>query len=72
MTQRLKLGPLPKTGMVKITLLLPIALQDDLQRYAELHAEASGEKNELPQLIPHMLQVFIASDRVFRRENRPR
>lgn len=70
MTQRLKLGPLPSTEMTKLTLTMPVALRDELERYARLHAEGSGGRADLTRLIPHMLAAFMHGDRAFRRAAR--
>jgi hypothetical protein len=74
MTTELRLGPLPKTVMVKVTITLPGALKSDLDRYAQLHSQTWSEPTDASELIPHMLQAFIARDRGFRnarRSNRP-
>jgi len=70
MTTKLKLGPLPRTEIVKITLALSVELKTMLDRYAQLHAEASGEKNDPARLIPYMLEAFMNGDRAFTRANR--
>lgn len=67
MTTELRLGPLPKTAMVKLTIALPVALKGDLDRYAQLHSQTWGEPTDVIDLIPHMLQAFIARDRGFRK-----
>ena len=70
MTSKLKLGPLPRTEIVKITLAVSVELKTMLDRYAQLHAEASGEKNDAARLIPYMLEAFMNGDRAFRRADR--
>lgn len=67
MTVELRLGPLPKTAMVKLTIALPEKLKTDLDRYAELHSARWGEPIEAATLIPYMLEAFIARDRGFRK-----
>ena len=42
MTAKLRLGPIPKTDTVKLTITLQAALKADLDRYAELHAQDVG------------------------------
>ncbi len=64
---KLRLGPLPKTEMVKLTISVPVALRADLERYAVLYARTYGEEVGVPMLIPHMLQAFIERDRGFRK-----
>ncbi|WP_321854424.1 DUF2274 domain-containing protein [Paraburkholderia tropica] len=66
-TCKLRLGPLPKTERVKLTFACPAALKADLDRYAALHAQTYGEAVDVTVLIPHMLEAFIAGDRVFKR-----
>ena len=70
MTTKLKLGPLPSTEVVKVTIALPAALRGELERYARLLAESSGQPTDLTRLIPHMLAEFIRGDRAFRRASR--
>lgn len=64
---KLRLGPLPKTETVKLTITLTAALKADLERYAALHAQTYGEPVDAATLIPHMLEAFIARDRGFRK-----
>ena len=67
MTTELRLGPLPKSAIVRLTIAMPAALKADLDRYAQLHSQTWGEPTDVVELIPHMLQVFIARDRGFRK-----
>lgn len=64
---KLRLGPLPKTETVKVTIALTTALKADLEHYAALHAQTYGEPIEVATLIPHMLEAFMARDRGFRK-----
>ena len=64
---KLRLGPLPKTEIIKVTFACPASLKVDLDRYAALHAQAYGETVDAATLIPHMLEAFIARDRGFKR-----
>lgn len=66
-TNKLRLGPLPKTETVKLTVSLTVTLKADLERYAALHAQTYGEPVDAATLIPHMLEAFIARDRGFKR-----
>jgi len=66
-TQKLRLGPLPKTQTVKLTFTCPASLKTNLDRYAALHAQTYGETVNAVTLIPHMLEAFIAGDRGFRK-----
>lgn len=63
----LRLGPLPKQDVVKLTVALSAELRADLDRYAELHARTWGEPVDATALVPHMLAAFLARDRAFRR-----
>lgn len=66
-TNRLRLGPLPRSESVKLTFACPVSLKADLDRYAALHAQTYGETVDAATLIPHMLEAFMARDRGFRR-----
>lgn len=66
-TKKLRLGPLPKTESIKLTFTCPASVKADLDRYAALHAQTYGEAVDATTLIPHMLEVFMAGDRGFRR-----
>jgi hypothetical protein len=55
MIKKLRLGPLPKTKLVRITIVISAQLKDTLDLYPALHSETTGEKNEVARLIPHML-----------------
>jgi len=67
MTGKLRLGPLPKTESVRLTITLPAAVKSDLDRYAELYAREYGEAVDTAALVPHMLATFMERDRAFRR-----
>ncbi len=66
-SNKLRLGPLPKTESLKLTFACPVTLKADLDRYAALHAQTYGEAVDATTLIPHMLEAFMARDRGFRR-----
>lgn len=66
----LRLGPLPKTEAVKLTITLTTELKQQLDRYAELHSQTWGDAVDATALIPHMLEVFMARDRGFRHRSR--
>lgn len=63
---KLRLGPLPKSDTVKLTVALPADLKATLDRYAELHASMWGESVDAAALVPHMLSAFMERDRGFR------
>ena len=65
-TKKLRLGPLPSSSSVKMTIVCPATLKADLDRYAALHAQAYGEVVDAEKLIPYMLAAFMAGDRGFR------
>ena len=65
--RRLRLGPLPKTDTVKVSIALSVDLKAKLDRYAALHGELYGGSVDSATLIPHMLEAFMARDRAFRR-----
>ena len=66
-TKKLRLGPLPRQEVTKLTFSCPASLKADLDRYAALHAQAYVETVDAATLIPHMLEAFMAGDRGFRR-----
>lgn len=67
MSERLRLGPLPKTETVRLTIALPSQVKADLDRYAELYGAAYGEAVDAAVLVPHMLTAFMERDRGFRK-----
>lgn len=62
---QLRLGPLPKVGLVRLTITLSEPLKEELDQYASEHGRLY-EPVETAALIPHMLQAFIRSDRGWR------
>ena len=67
MTQKLRLGPLPKTESTKLTFVCSASLKADLDSYAVQHTHAYGDAVDAVMLIPHMLEAFMLGDRRFRR-----
>jgi hypothetical protein len=61
----LKLGRLPRQGTVRITIVLPEPLKEELDRYVAEYSKLY-EPVETATLIPHMLEAFIRSDRGWR------
>ncbi len=47
-TRRLRLGPRPKTGTVKLTFTCTVVLKAELERYAAMHSQAYGELVDAP------------------------
>jgi len=64
---KLRLGPLPRTETVKLTIAVPVVLKEQLDRYAQLHSSVWNESVDAASLIPHMLSEFIEHDRGFKR-----
>lgn len=62
---QLRLGPLPKVGVARLTIALPEPLKEELDQYAAEHSRLY-EPVETAALIPHMLEAFIRSDRGWR------
>jgi hypothetical protein len=60
----LKLGPLPKQSTVKVTIVLPELLKEELDAYAAEHGRLY-EPVETAALIPHMLEAFLRTDRAW-------
>lgn len=60
--ERLRLGPLPRIDMVKLTVSVSAATKASLDHYASLHSQLYGENVDAIALIPHMLQAFIERD----------
>ena len=63
---KLRLGPLPRTQVVKLTISVPGELKAMLDQYADLHAKAWSEPVDVLALIPHMLAAFMERDRGFK------
>ena len=61
----LKLAKLPERAPVKITIAVSPELNKVLEAYADAYRETYGEAEEVRELIPFMLEGFLASDRGF-------
>lgn len=68
----LKLAKLPDRTPVKITITVSPELNNALQVYAELYRETYGAAEPVPELIPYMLEGFLAADRGFAKARRER
>ncbi len=66
----LRIGQLPKTDTVRLTLAVPGELHDALLQYARAVSEEEGRPVDVRRLIPRMLQRFIEGDREFNRRRR--
>jgi hypothetical protein len=67
---KLRLGAMPDTSVVKMTVSVPSPLKAQLDRYAEMHSASFGTPVEAQTLVPLMLAAFLAKDRAFQRETR--
>lgn len=63
----LKLGKLPDRETVKITFAASTELNRLLEAYAQTYEAEYGQKETVPDLIPHMLEAFIKTDQGFRK-----
>jgi hypothetical protein len=61
----LKLAKLPDRTPIKIGILILPELNEALAAYADLYRETYGDKVSVPDLIPAMIDSFLANDRVF-------
>ena len=57
---KIKLGKLPNTGNVRITISLPATLKSQLDRYAELHSRTWEQKVDAVALVPYILAQFLS------------
>ncbi|MGH8436619.1 MAG: DUF2274 domain-containing protein [Pseudomonas sp.] len=64
--EKLRLGPLPKSEMVKLTISISAATKALLDHYASLHSQLHGVDVDAIALIPYMLEAFIERDRGFK------
>lgn len=65
-SSKLRLGPLPRVEIVKMTISLPVDLKAQLDAYARQHQQLHKVPVDAATLIPHMLSAFIERDRGFR------
>ena len=66
----MKLAKLPDRTPVKMNVMLTPALAQRLREYAAFYAETYGNKEEVAELIPFMLEAFVDGDPDFRRLKR--
>ena len=64
---KLRVGPLPKTEVVRLTIALTAKVKADLDRYVETYADVYGEAVDAAVLVPHMLAAFMDRDRGFKK-----
>jgi len=60
----LKLGPRPKVETARMSITLSRPLKDALDLYAAEYS-AAYEPTEVADLVPHMLEAFLRSDKAF-------
>lgn len=68
----LKIGPLPDTTPVKLTIAVDPDTHADLELYAQIYEETYKEKASVAALIPSMLEAFLASDSGFKKARKAR
>lgn len=61
----LKLRRLPDRTSVRISFRASPELARSLQAYAALYRETYGQAQSVPDLVPYMLESFLAGDRTF-------
>ena len=66
----LKLGKLPDRETTKITITASAELNKLLTTYASAYETEYGLRESITDLIPHMLDAFIKTDRGFQKSNR--
>jgi len=62
---RIGLPKLPERTPVRLTLTLQPDLYRTLETYAAAYNEAYGEAEKVADLIPFMLEAYLASDKEF-------
>lgn len=65
----LKLGKLPDRKTTKITFTASADLNELLTDYAAAYEKQYGQNEAVADLIPHMLEAFIRTDRGFKRKD---
>ena len=66
----IKLPRLPDRTPVKLTITLGADLNQALKDYADLYERTYGAAEAVPDLVPYMLEAFLAADKVFNKEGR--
>jgi len=69
-TPNLKIGKLPDMTPTKLSINVTPDLKSDLDIYAQLYQQAYGDKQNVANLIPLMLESFLASDSGFKKAKR--
>jgi len=68
----MKLAKLPDRTPVKMNVVLTPGLAQRLREYAVFYAESYGNKEEVAELIPFMLEAFLDGDTEFRKATKKR
>ena len=63
----MKLAKLPNRTPIKMNLVLAPSLAKRLQEYADFYAETYGNREEIAELIPFILEAFLEGDTDFRK-----
>lgn len=63
----MKLAKLPDRTPVKLNVVLTPGLAQRLRDYAVFYEETYGNKEEVAELIPFILEAFLDGDSAFRR-----
>jgi hypothetical protein len=66
----IKLARLPERTPVKLSISISPDLNRALSDYAELYQETYGEAATPAELVPAMLETFLAGDKAFVRQRR--
>lgn len=62
---RIRLAKLPERTPVRLSIALRPDLHRALEAYATVYSEAYGETEKVTDLIPFMLEAYLASDKEF-------
>lgn len=64
---KIKLGKVPDTRTTKLSIFLSAELKSQIDDYAKLYFQTWQQELGATDLIPHILEQFLATDRVFRK-----
>ena len=67
---KLKLGPIPDDKPVRLTVIISAELAVLLRTYADAVGSGSSKPVTVERIVPHILERFIRTDRVFMRTRR--
>ena len=65
-----KLAKLPARTPIRLTISVTPDLHRALEKYAECYRQTYGETEKIGDLIPFMLEAFLASDKEFAKARR--